>query len=306
MRPCISIGFPVYNGERFCAAAMESLLGQTCQDFEIIICDNASTDRTAEICRSYLADRRVQFHPAERNRGAAWNFNRSFAFSRGRYFKWMAHDDLCRPEFLERCLEVLEADSGAVLCYPREAGIDEQDRPLGSRPYRYDITLENPWQRVLGLMLTNRGSPPVFGLIRSEVLRRTRLIGPYDASDQVLLAELAMHGRLAEVPEELLLHREHSQRSVRACPGRRAATAWFDTSKAGKLVLPTWRVCWEYCKAVLRSPVRGQERLRCLKQALAWGRRHRAGMLGDLAAAWRQCLRIDRSPAMPAGELAQK
>src|SRR3954470_1068595 len=94
-RPRVSIGLPVYNGQRFLAPAVSSLLAQTFADFELVICDNASTDDTEAICRRFAErDPRVRYHRNEQNVGAAPNFNRALALSTGQYFKWAAHDDL--------------------------------------------------------------------------------------------------------------------------------------------------------------------------------------------------------------------
>ena len=83
--PRLSIGLPVYNGERYLAEAFDCFLAQTFQDFEIIVCDNASTDRTAEICRSFAQrDPRIRYYRNEKNLGAIPNFNRVFELSRSR------------------------------------------------------------------------------------------------------------------------------------------------------------------------------------------------------------------------------
>ena len=96
--PRVSVGIPVFNGERFLAETIESILAQTFKDFEIVISDNASTDRTEEICRSYAArDPRIRYNRNDTNRGAAWNHNRVFELARGEYFKWQSHDDFCAP-----------------------------------------------------------------------------------------------------------------------------------------------------------------------------------------------------------------
>ena len=92
--PRVSIGLPVYNGERFLPQALDSILAQTFEDFELIISDNASTDTTEEICRTYATqDQRIHYHRHEQNRGAAWNFNYIVPLARGEYFKWAADDD---------------------------------------------------------------------------------------------------------------------------------------------------------------------------------------------------------------------
>src|SRR5262245_38039803 len=96
--PRVSIGMPVRNGEPFIADAIDSLLAQTLTDFELIICDNASTDRTQEICGEYAAqDARIRYYRNPTNLGPAQNHNKCFELSRGEYFRWHAHDDMCLP-----------------------------------------------------------------------------------------------------------------------------------------------------------------------------------------------------------------
>ena len=108
-KPRVSIGMPVFNGENYLAEALDSLLTQTFSDFELIISDNASTDKTEEICRAYaVRDQRIRYFRNQENLGASRNYNRVFELSSGEYFKWAAHDDLCAPEFLGRCVDVLD------------------------------------------------------------------------------------------------------------------------------------------------------------------------------------------------------
>src|SRR4051812_3303201 len=131
--PRVSIGVPVYNGDRFLAATLDSILAQTFSDFEVAIVDNASTDRTAEISRAYAArDPRIQYRRNVVNIGAMRNFNLAFRLARGAYFKWWAADDLCRPTFLARCVDALDANPSAVLAYTRAVRIDEHGRTLAT------------------------------------------------------------------------------------------------------------------------------------------------------------------------------
>src|ERR1700753_3521498 len=113
--PRVSLGMPVYNGEKYLEAALDSLLAQTFTSFELIVCDNASTDGTQAICERYAArDSRIRYERNERNMGASWNFNPVYSLARAPYFKQAAHDDLCEPEFLERCVAVLDRDPDVV------------------------------------------------------------------------------------------------------------------------------------------------------------------------------------------------
>ena len=99
--PRLSVGLPVYNGETYIGQSIESLLGQSYEDFELIISDNASTDSTADICRHYgKQDPRIRYVRQPRNIGLSPNHNFVVQQARGEYFKWAAADDLCAPTFL--------------------------------------------------------------------------------------------------------------------------------------------------------------------------------------------------------------
>src|SRR5580704_17148522 len=97
--PRVSLALPVYNGEEFLHQAIDSLLQQTFDDFELIVSDNASTDRTAEICAEYVArDSRIRYYRNSENIGVVRNYNRSFQLAQGEYFRWNAADDVSAPE----------------------------------------------------------------------------------------------------------------------------------------------------------------------------------------------------------------
>jgi len=129
--PRLSIGIPVYNGQEYLPELLESLLIQTFEDFEILICDNASNDRTGDICREFeRRDRRVHYTCNERNLGAVANFNRVFEISTAPLFKWAAHDDLYHSDYLSECIRVLDANPDVVLAHSGTAFIDDQGRKL--------------------------------------------------------------------------------------------------------------------------------------------------------------------------------
>ena len=101
----VAIGMPVWNGEQFVSEAIESILGQTYGDLELVISDNASTDGTAEICSAYAKqDRRIRYIRQEKYIGAAPNHHEVFRRSSGQYFKWACHDDVLAREFIEECV----------------------------------------------------------------------------------------------------------------------------------------------------------------------------------------------------------
>src|SRR3990172_11630910 len=115
-RPKVSVGMPVYNAERYLEEALASILAQSFDDFELVISDNASTDRTAEICRAYAdKDERIRYFRMRQNYGVIDNFNSVFRLSGGEYFKWAASDDVCERDYLRKAVDVLDRDPSIVL-----------------------------------------------------------------------------------------------------------------------------------------------------------------------------------------------
>src|ERR1700691_2946887 len=124
--PPISIGMPVYNGEKYIVEALDSILGQTYADFELIISDNASEDRTAEICQDFVKkDPRIRYFRQPSNLGAPRNFNFVFEQSGGQYFKWAADNDVCDHDLLGICKKVLDDRPEVVLCFGKTVAIDQ-------------------------------------------------------------------------------------------------------------------------------------------------------------------------------------
>jgi glycosyltransferase involved in cell wall biosynthesis len=100
---------PVFNGGAYLRESLDSILGQSFGDFDLVISDNASTDGTEDICRGYSAlDRRIRYIRQPRNLGATANYNTVFGEARGKYFKWASSNDKCCPGFFEKCIRVLE------------------------------------------------------------------------------------------------------------------------------------------------------------------------------------------------------
>jgi glycosyltransferase involved in cell wall biosynthesis len=266
-RPLVSIGMPVYNGERLIRQAVESILAQDYEDFELIISDNASTDGTGGICQGYAdRDARVRYVQNGVNVGASLNHKRVFEMARGDYFKWAAHDDECLPTFLSRCMETFEqAPRSAVLVYPQSLLIDGEGRPI--REYRTSIAAKNPRpHRRLARVINNvMLGTPAYGVIRASALRQTRLIDAFFSSDYVLFAELAMLGEIWELPELLLRKRMHPARGTVAHKSIQSYDWWLDPRRRrGRRVLPVvHKLAFEYVKSAWRLPLHPYERVMC-------------------------------------------
>jgi len=288
--PRVTVGLPVYNGSRYLERALDAILAQTYRDFELIISDNASDDRTSEICRSYAeAESRVLYLRNDENVGAARNYNRLVEKARGIYFKWAAHDDLCAPRYLEACVDVLDQREGVVLCYPKTRIIDENGKDMGEYHDGLQLDSPRPHQRFHDVMFRKEGEcNAVFGLIRTEVLRRTGLIGSYPASDMILLSELSLRGFFHEVPEPLFLRRDHPQTSVRANVSNIARASWFDPKRKPKTPLVHWRWAAEYSRAIQRSGIEFGERVRCYRFLGRWMRWNRDRLAQELGKSVRE------------------
>lgn len=273
-QPKVSIGIPVYNGERYLAETLESIRAQTFTDMEIVISDNGSMDDTAEICRDFAAqDVRVKYVRYEENRGAAWNYNNVFALSSGQYFKWAAADDLLAPELVARCVEVLDTHPDVVLCYARTKAIDDNGQVLREYPAKPGGNDGSAHKRFYEFVCVPHPCVSVFGVVRRDVLAATKLIGKYTGSDRPLLGELALRGRLYEVPDFLFFYRNHEEQSW---GGKRrshhAQQAWYDPKRAGRITFPHWRLMGEHLHTIQRVSLSAQERAQCYACMAKWGR----------------------------------
>jgi glycosyltransferase involved in cell wall biosynthesis len=207
--PLVSIGLPIYNGDRFIEQALDGLLAQDYANFELIISDNASTDRTPEICRGYAAkDSRVRYHRNSTNIGAIKNFNRVFELSSGDYFMWAGDHDLRAPTFISRCMEIMIADPSVVLCCTQTVRFTADGSQSAIVPPRLDTRGLANTTRFQLVIWSLSYCYQVYGLIRSDALKRTQLFRSTFGPDAVLLAELALLGAFAYVPELLFSMRQ--------------------------------------------------------------------------------------------------
>ncbi len=290
--PRLSIGLPVYNGEAFLAEALDGLLAQTYADFELVISDNASNDGTEAICRQRAArDPRVRYVRQEVNLGAMRNFNRVFELARGEYFKWAAHDDLHEPDFLKACVDVLDRNPDVVLAYPLARDIDAAGNTLKVVGMGLDADTPSASRRFAEFIRREHSCIAIFGVVRAEVLRRTRLLANYSDCDRVLLAEIALAGRAREVQEPHFVHRLHKQRSVHQYKSRQTRSQWFDPSKGGRPVWPFTRQFFGYLSAIRRAPLSRTEKAACTLKMTRWIRQNADGLVEDATYAARYCLR---------------
>jgi len=199
----------VYNGERYLREAVNSILSQTFKDFEFIIIDDGSTDRSPELLASYArADKRVKLI-SRPNKGLTKSLNEGLHVAQGEFVARMDGDDICLPERFERQVGYLREHPEVVLVVSRVEFIDPEGNPINLKP---------------GLMMTHeeidtallrKGWPVVHPAV---MMRRDAVlaIGGYSETyptnqDHDLFLRLAEHGKLANLPDVLLQYRQHFQ-----------------------------------------------------------------------------------------------
>ena len=269
------------------------MLNQSYTSFELVISDNGSTDGTEAICRAYAAqDSRIRYFRVDDNKGAAWNYNRTFELARGEYFRWFAADDILAPTLLEKSVAILDEHAEIVLCFTGIVDIDSEGKEIEIKYSTVQSDAPEAHQRFRGLgeVRPSHNCEEVFGLVRSALLARTKLIDNYPDSDRTLLAELGLYGPFFEIAEPLFIHRLHDQGSVTANPTRHDRAIWFDPGHSRKLVFPNWRQLYEMLLVPLRVPLSPKERLLCYKHMLTWVKRRRKHLRGDIVWARKQIL----------------
>jgi glycosyltransferase involved in cell wall biosynthesis len=301
----LSVGLFVYNGERYIQETLDSILNQTFTDFELIISDNASTDRTGEISQAYAGrDDRIRYYRGEKNMGAGWNIRRVYELATGKYFKWAAADDILEPDFLRQCVEVLESDPDYVVAYAKTKEVDENGTFIQNYVTPMKTDSNDPVARFREMLLPLHMCYQIFGVMRMSALRQLPPQGSYVNSDGVLLAQMSLLGRFYEVPEHLFVSRRHSEQSMRTLPIRltqprfrltdRSCTLpcpeWWDPAKSRTITFPEFRQLREYFMSIYRVPLSAGQKLRCYFMLLPWIRIHFRRMLKDLIIAADQVL----------------
>jgi glycosyltransferase involved in cell wall biosynthesis len=295
----VSIGLPVYNGARFLEQALDSLLGQSYADFELIISDNASTDNTEEICRNYAArDVRVRYFRNGMNVGVGRNFNRVFKLSSGQYFKWASADDICEKELLMCCKNVLDHDLGVVLAHSKTRFIDERGNILDINDPGWDLQSEWADERLRYVIHAGHWVNPHYGLIRAAALAETRLMPSYPGGDYRLLAELSLKGKFVEIPEYHFFRRVHAEASSQNT-GKVMWTMEFHSGVAGRVCLPFWNLSIDHAVTIIASHLSVRRKVALLSLVLRsmWWQHKRLSqeLRISLASCWnRVCIRTSR------------
>lgn len=263
--PLVTIGVPVYNGERFLAQCLDSLLAQSYRNFILLISDNASTDGTAAICERYVqADARVRYHRNETNIGLYGNFRLILRAVGTRYVKMSSADDYWAPAMLADAVMALESDAKAVLCYPQAILVDELSREIKKYDHRLLLMEDDPAVRFRRALTDVGLVNQLQGLIRMDAVRAAMPLMDEPGADNVFLAELSLYGKIMQLPNYQYFRRFHEE-----------ASSWNRDSgahqvklvlKAGssRLRMVRWKLHWGLIRRLLHSPLRLAPKLKLL------------------------------------------
>jgi glycosyltransferase involved in cell wall biosynthesis len=222
---------PVYNGKRYLGQAIDSVLGQDFDDFELVIGDDGSGDGTVDLARAY-GDRRVRVLAFGTNVGLAGNWNRTIQACRGRYIKYLAQDDLLFPGALRAFMNAAARFPDHHFFFCANEQIDEDGARLRFRRPSCPVGPRSPAQ-MLGMLL--RGNPvggPTNTLVRSEVFPE---VGWFDPSckyslDWVMWVQIARRYGGVFLDESLVQVREHEESETRRLA--KSGATWWDGYEA--------------------------------------------------------------------------
>jgi glycosyltransferase involved in cell wall biosynthesis len=285
-KPRVSVGMPVYNREKFVAAAIEAHLSQTNGDFELIITDNASTDHSEDICRSYAErDSRVRYFRNERNLGATGNYRRSFELANGEYFRWSPSDDSISPNLHERAIEVLDRDPSVMVAYGRTKLIDAYGNVTGDVDDRMHLMQDEPSKRCIGVLNSLSLGNLLYGLARTARLKKTGLLRNYSGGDYPLIAEMSLYGKIFEIPDAFFYRRMHEE-AASALKSPDEVMQVYDPEKRGVFFAREWVHLGAHMLSVARAPIDVGQKLRIywyLTRRAIWHRQELGSELGGLA-----------------------
>jgi glycosyltransferase involved in cell wall biosynthesis len=272
--PRLTVGLPVYNGEKYLAQAIEALLGQTYEDFELIISDNASSDGTASICHSYVKqDSRIRYIRQPSNVGCAPNHNLLVEEARGELFKWASYDDLYARDLLKCCVEALDEYPDVVLAHSWTATINGSGTVTRTIEYSLATDSTRPPERFRSLLFANH-SDDSYGVIRTDVLRRVKPQDSFYHAERTFTAEIGLLGPFYLVPAWLYFRRDHPDRALRAFTTVRSWCANLDPRRVDRLRHPLPRLyaeyVWGFIAAIRRAPLSSADRLACYAFLAQW------------------------------------
>jgi len=205
MNPLVTVLMPVYNGEKYLKKSIESILNQTFKDFEFLVIDDGSTDKSVEIIKSFN-DTRIRLEHNKVNLGLIKTLNNGLVLSRGKYIARMDCDDISLPKRLSAQVNFMEKHPEIGVCGSWVEVIGLEKKFINKYPQKHEEA------RAYLLFNTPLAHPAV--IIRKDVLERYHL--KYDenythAEDYELWSRIIDHTKISNIPKVLLHYRMHPE-----------------------------------------------------------------------------------------------
>lgn len=220
----LSIGIPVFNGEKFLRQCLDSLLTQTFANFELIISDNASDDSTSDICNEYSKKfKNFRYFKQKKNMGIKWNFNFVLEQAKCNYFIWVAVDDTFLPNFLKKNLEILESQQNLVGCISKIKPYDLNDLKISDTDEffknvtkqlrtrfrkRGTYSIKGTYDERVRFYLKKSTCQIIYGVIKTSVIRKSIIIEEFEGSDWCINLNILKQGDFHVIDEVLMLQFE--------------------------------------------------------------------------------------------------
>jgi glycosyltransferase involved in cell wall biosynthesis len=264
--PEVTVGVPVFNGEKYIRRTLEGLRDQSLPNIEIVVADNASTDSTREIVQEFVdADPRFRLLTADRNRGVPWNFNRLVDVARAPFFMWNASDDVVRARHLELCRDALLEHPEATIAFSRVVLIGPDDSVVGEMDDDgLDFLAKTPSERVALFFRRHVYQVIGFGgVFRTDVLRDMGSHPARYGGDLVLAVRMAMRRPWVQVQQQLFESRRHDDQTNKTQGGDVLdQVRVYDPTWRRPVAFPQWSLNAAFIRETIAAPVSASERLR--------------------------------------------
>jgi len=251
LKPLVTVGIPVFNGEETLSSCIESLRAQTYTNLEILVFDNCSVDETKKIVDlAKNSDNRIKYFRSEKNLGAVHSFNSLLNLASGDFFMWAAADDLRSPRYIEQALLHLQANPEASLSAPVTEGYIEGFKDPIYRVSVPDFTVRKDFIRRTYMYLTNFPDTAIYGLFRIEKVKETSGLERSIATDAAFLFDIALRGAVVSNDSQILIMNRRKKWNTTSDDYR----VFFGDGDFPRFLPPFMQLLSDRCKRVWKIP----------------------------------------------------
>lgn len=204
VNPCVSIVLPTYNGEKFISESITSIINQVFTNWELIIVNDCSSDKTLEIIKEFVKkDSRIKIVNNKKNKKLPASLNVGFSVAKGEYFTWTSDDNIARPNWLSVLVNALDASPNVAMVVADMDYMDENEKFIETASSRYQHRNEKQLAYIC-----NVGAAFMY---RSAIAAK---VGKYDestfcAEDYDYWCRIALNGDIEYIPDNIYRYRRH-------------------------------------------------------------------------------------------------